>query len=125
MMTLTLLGASVGGFFMGLTTVVFCLVCVLLILLVLLQPAHGEGLAGAFGGGVTDTFFGTKALSYAWKLTIGLAVTYIVLAIAMCKFPTGKVAGRTVTTPGQSQPADQPGGGGGGGGEHPPGDEDH
>lgn len=104
-MTLTLLAASVGGFFMGLTTVVFCLVCILLILLVLLQPAHGEGLAGAFGGGVTDTFFGTKALSYAWKLTIGLAVTYIVLAIAMCKFPAGTPTARTVTQPGQQAPS--------------------
>lgn len=105
MLTLTLLAASWSGFFMGLTTTVFCIVCVLLVLLVLLQPAHGEGLAGAFGGGVTDTFFGTKALSYAWKLTIGLAVTYIVLAVAMCKFPTTGPGGRSVT--GQNQQEDK------------------
>ncbi|GEM_PF-6326453 len=105
MLTLTLL-ASWSGFFMGVATTVFCLVCVLLILLVLLQPAHGEGLAGAFGGGVTDTFFGTKALSYAWKLTIGLAVTYIVLAIALCKFPGGGPAtARTVVPAGQEEKA--------------------
>lgn len=106
MLTLTLLAASWPGFFMGLTTTVFCIVCVLLVLLVLLQPAHGEGLAGAFGGGVTDTFFGTKALSYAWKLTIGLAVTYIVLAVAMCKFPTTGPGNRSVT--GQNQPVERP-----------------
>ena len=93
MLPLTLLAASGAGCYMRLTTTVFCLVCVLLVLLVLLQPAHGEGLAGAFGGGVTDTFFGTKALSYAWKLTIGLAITYIVLAVVLCKFPPEKSTG--------------------------------
>lgn len=98
MATLPLL-ATVGGFFMGLTTVVFCLVCVLLVLLVLLQPAQSEGgLAGAFGGAGTDTFFGTKALSYAWKLTIGLAVTYIVLAVVLTVWhaPATEGGGRSV-----------------------------
>lgn len=75
------------GFLFVLLTVVFILVCMLMIAVVLIQPHEGGGLASAFGGGVSDSFFGTKAISYAWKFTIVLVIVYFALAVIINKLP--------------------------------------
>lgn len=53
---------------------------ILLIGLILLQRGRGGGLAGAFGGMGGQSAFGTKAGDFFTRLTIGLAVFWIVLA---------------------------------------------
>lgn len=63
--------------------ILFCIVCALLILMVIIQPAQGDGLAGAFGGAGSDTFFGTKAGQHINRFTLGLGVIFIFLAIAI------------------------------------------
>lgn len=63
--------------------ILFCLICFFIVVLVLLQPAHGEGLASAFGGTGTDSFFGTKAIPFFWKCTIALGAGFMILAVVL------------------------------------------
>jgi len=67
----------------ALLDVLFVLVCLLLIFMVVITPSQSEGLAGAFGGMGSDSFFGTKAHQHISKFTIGLAVGFLVLAIVI------------------------------------------
>ena len=58
------------------------LVCVLLVIVVLMQSAKGEGLAGAFGGGgsgLTGAVFGGRgAASFLSKATTILAIVFMI-----------------------------------------------
>jgi protein translocase SecG subunit len=72
----------------GLLMAVFILTSLLLIVIVLVQPHYSEsGLAGAFGGGGSDSFLGVKAISVASKVTIVLAVIFLLLVIILNKLP--------------------------------------
>lgn len=71
------------SFLAALLTIIFFLVCVLITLIVLVQPHHGEGLATAFGGGSGDSFFGTKAVTAAARITVVLGSLYVVLALVL------------------------------------------
>ena len=53
---------------------------IFLIGLILLQRGRGGGLAGAFGGMGGQSAFGTKAGDIFTRITIGVAVFWIVLA---------------------------------------------
>lgn len=69
-------------------TVVFVLACLAVTFLVLIQPPHsdgGSGLAGAFIGAGGDSFFGTKAMTMAGKITLVLSVLIVALAISINK----------------------------------------
>jgi protein translocase SecG subunit len=96
--------------FLGvLLTIVFFLVCLLIVLIVLVQPHHGEGLATAFGGSSGDSFFGTKAVSAAARITIVLGATYAVLALILNAGPMRQP--RTVVQTGTETPKEEKGGG--------------
>jgi preprotein translocase subunit SecG len=82
------------GFLITLATIVFILVCILLIAVILLQPSSEGGLGAAFGAPGAESFFGTKAISFFWKLTIVLAAIFVLLAIALNQMRT-----RTATKP--------------------------
>ena len=94
-----------------LLSILFALVCLMLIFMVVITPSQSEGLAGAFGGMGSDTFFGTKAGQHINRFTVGLAVAFLVLAILINVMATrggekreSMVPGRTETTappPGQ------------------------
>lgn len=80
-----------------LLSILFGLVCLLLVVIVLIQPAHSEGLASAFGGGGGEAVFGTKTITYASRVTIVLAVLFFLLAIVLNKIhrPAAGVMGTT------------------------------
>lgn len=62
----------------------FVPICILLILIVLLQAGKGGGLAGAFGGAGAQTFLGARgAVDFLSKLTIYLAIGFMVLALIL------------------------------------------
>ncbi|MCA9169667.1 MAG: preprotein translocase subunit SecG [Planctomycetales bacterium] len=75
--------ASFGHYFYGIT---MSLVAIFLILLVLIQRGRGGGLAGAFGGMGGQSAFGTKAGDTFTRITIGVALFWIVLSIGAVKF---------------------------------------
>jgi preprotein translocase subunit SecG len=60
------------------------LICVALILVVLLQAGRGGGLAGAFGAGAAQTFFGGRgAATFLAKTTSWLAVAFMGMSILL------------------------------------------
>ena len=115
-----------------LITILHVMVSVFLILVVLLQTGKGADLAGAFGGGGSQTAFGARgATTLLHKLTTVSAVlfmvTSLVLAIlasrpsasvvqedgtAAAAAPSGE-ADEAVSEPVDEVPGDVPGGDGG------------
>lgn len=60
------------------------IVCVSLILVVLVQPGKGAGLGNLFGGGGGDQLFSAPSGSaFIRKLTVGLAVVFVLTSIAL------------------------------------------
>lgn len=62
-----------------LMTLLMCM-GLLMIFIVLLQRGRGGGLAGAFGGLGGQSAFGTKAGDVFTKITVGIAIAWVVLA---------------------------------------------
>jgi preprotein translocase subunit SecG len=64
--------------------VLYVFICFFLILVVLVQQGKGADIAGAFGGGGTQTAFGARgATTLLHKLTTGAFIAFIVLALAL------------------------------------------
>jgi len=66
------------------TVTLHVLVCVILVLVVLLQSGKGADLAGAFGGGATQTAFGSRGpASFLSKMTTIAAVVFMLTSIGL------------------------------------------
>src|SRR5215475_6630605 len=102
-----------------LLTIVHVIVCLLLILIVLLQSGKGADLAGAFGGGGSQTAFGARGTAtFLSKLTTGAAVIFMLTSFSLSLFTTrnqgssvmeGAKPDKKQTTPAQSgSPAPAP-----------------
>ena len=64
--------------------VVYVIICFFLILVVLLQQGKGADIAGAFGGGGSQTAFGARgATTFLHKLTTGAFVGFILLSMVL------------------------------------------
>ncbi|QDT65954.1 preprotein translocase subunit SecG [Calycomorphotria hydatis] len=74
------------------------LVGLFLMFIVLLQRGRGGGLAGAFGGAGGQSALGTKAGDVFTKITIGIAVVWVVLA-ALCGFALRAETGGEFSNP--------------------------
>ena len=77
-----------------LLTIIFILVCVLLITVVLLQKGRGGGL-GIIGGGGSQSAFGTRTGDVFTWVTIALVVVFLTLAIGaskLCRPAPGRVS---------------------------------
>jgi len=101
------------GFLYGLVVVVYVFICFFLILVVLVQQGKGADLAGAFGGGGTQTAFGARgATTLLHKLTTGAFIGFIVLALALTILqarPKASVVRGAGAAPVKSAPAQAPG----------------
>ena len=62
------------------TTIALGMVGVILMFVVLMQRGRGGGLAGAFGGMGGQSAFGTKAGDVFTKITVVIAVLWVILA---------------------------------------------
>jgi protein translocase SecG subunit len=51
--------------------------------MVVITPSQEQGIASAFGGMGSDTFFGTKAHQHISKFTLFLAVSFILLGVGI------------------------------------------
>ena len=64
--------------------IVHVLISVFLILVVLVQQGKGADLAGAFGGGGSQTAFGARgATTLLHKLTTGFFIAFVVTSMAL------------------------------------------
>ncbi len=95
-----------------LLTFLHVVVCVILILVVLLQSGKGADLAGAFGGGATQTAFGSRGpASFLSKLTTAAAIVFMVTCLGLSLTGTKEQASsvmdktKAVQTPVKSAPA--------------------
>jgi preprotein translocase subunit SecG len=102
--------------------VLYIFICFFLILVVLLQQGKGADIAGAFGGGGTQTAFGARgATTVLHKLTTGAFIGFIVLALLLTilearpkssviqKLPAKGAQKSAPAQPGTQVPAPQPG----------------
>ena len=91
------------------TLTIYVLVCLVLILVVLMQQGKGGGIAGAFGGGGSQTAFGARSgATVLSRATAVCAVIFIVgalyLGIAGTGGPASVVGGRAPQAPSQTTP---------------------
>jgi len=64
--------------------VVHIIVCIFLVLVVLLQSGKGADLAGAFGGGATQTAFGSRGpASFLTRMTTVVAIVFMFTSIGL------------------------------------------
>jgi preprotein translocase subunit SecG len=91
-------------------------VCIALILIVLLQTGKGADMGAAFGGGTSQTLFGsTGASTFLSKLTTAAAIIFMITSLSLAylsgsrdreSIMTGSES--TVTQPAETKEADQP-----------------
>jgi preprotein translocase subunit SecG len=62
-------------------SILLLLIGLLLIFVILLQRGRGGGLAGAFGGAGGQSAFGTKAGDVFTRITIGIAIAWVTMAV--------------------------------------------
>jgi len=94
----------------ALLTTLHWIVCIILILVVLLQTGKRADLAGAFGGGGSQTAFGARgAATFLSKATTISAVVFMLtsLLLSMLSSEVGGGAGKSVldSVPASSAPA--------------------
>ena len=80
MMALLLAGTGFGYYALA---TIFVIVCILLVFIVVITPSQEGGMAAAFGGMGSDSFFGTKAHQHINKFMVFLAVAFIGLAVIL------------------------------------------
>ncbi len=80
------------------------LVCVILVLVVLLQSGKGADLAGAFGGGATQTAFGSRGpASFLSKMTTVAAVIFMLTSIGLSLMRAERSQGKSLLETGRQQ----------------------
>jgi preprotein translocase subunit SecG len=84
----------------GLVFFVHILVCVLLVIIVLLQSGKSADLAGAFGGGGSQSTFGPRgAASFLSKMTTTLAILFMVTSLTLWIMAANKAGPKSVIQP--------------------------
>ncbi len=68
---------------LGILNIVIVLLTLFLIGIILIQRGKGGGLAGAFGGVGGSSAFGTKTGDIFTKITVGVAIAWILLSMLM------------------------------------------
>jgi preprotein translocase subunit SecG len=72
-------------YLLGFFNVVIVILTVFLIGIILIQRGKGGGLAGAFGGVGGSSAFGTRAGDVFTKVTVGVAIAWILLSMVMVR----------------------------------------
>ena len=95
---------AAGGFGYYTLCTLFVIICILLVFKVVITPSQEGGMAAAFGGMGSDSFFGTKAHQHINKFTVFLAVSFLVLAFWINWINKAPVAAGSVPDTGVTAP---------------------
>ncbi len=88
----------------GIITVLHVFVSVLMIMIILLQMGKGAEMGSTFGGGYSQTIFGSSGpVSFLNKLTTVIAVVFMLTSLTLA-FLTGQSPAKRVEVPGQGAP---------------------
>jgi len=79
----------------GLLLAFHVIICILLIGIVLLQSGKGSSLSNIFGGGGMETVFGAETPTVLNRITVILAVTFMVTSILLAILP-GKLTRKSI-----------------------------
>jgi preprotein translocase subunit SecG len=72
------------GLMNTLLLIVHFIICIAMIVVVLLQADKGVGLSGAFGGGASQTIFGTGGgIGFLGKVTTGMAALFMLTSLGL------------------------------------------
>jgi preprotein translocase subunit SecG len=83
-----------------LLTVLYYVVCLILILVVLLQHGKGADIGVSLGAGSSNTVFGARgAGNFLTKLTTGCAILFMVLAFTLARFHSAETADDLLAAP--------------------------
>jgi preprotein translocase subunit SecG len=87
--------------------IVHVIVCVALIMIVLLQTGKGADMGAAFGGGASQTLFGsTGASTFLSKATTGAAIVFMLTSLVLAYLSSHRTADSIIkSTP---APVEQP-----------------
>jgi preprotein translocase subunit SecG len=73
------------------------IVCVILVLVVLLQSGKGADLAGAFGGGATQTAFGSRGpASFLSRMTTVAAIIFMITSVSLSMISSTKSEAKSI-----------------------------
>lgn len=87
--------------------VIHVIVCIALIMIVLLQTGKGADMGAAFGGGSSQTLFGsTGASTFLSKATTVAAIVFMLTSLTLAYMSGGKVTKSVVTD--VNPPVEQP-----------------
>jgi preprotein translocase subunit SecG len=79
--------------------IIHIMVCIALIMIVLLQTGKGADMGAAFGGGSSQTLFGsTGASTFLSKATTGAAIIFMVTSLGLAYLSSHRTAGESVVT---------------------------
>jgi preprotein translocase subunit SecG len=91
--------------------IVHVLVCFLLILIVLLQTSKGADIGAAFGGGASQTLFGSAGPGgFLTKITTGVAIIFMITSIGLAYMSSHRTGSSIMkeTRPVKTVPAPPP-----------------
>jgi preprotein translocase subunit SecG len=89
--------------------VIYVVICFFLILVVLIQQGKGADIAGAFGGGGSQTAFGARgATTFLHKLTTGAFVGFVVISLLLSILEARPRSSVIQTLPGKAAAAPAP-----------------
>jgi len=89
-----------------LITIIHVIVCVLLIVIILLQAGKGAGMGAAFGGGGSQTLFGsTGGATFLTKITTAVAVIFMLTCLSLAYMSSNQTPKSIVAD--ESAPAGQ------------------
>ncbi|MBI5576404.1 MAG: preprotein translocase subunit SecG [Deltaproteobacteria bacterium] len=98
-----------------LVIVIHVIVSIALILIILLQTGKGSDIGAVFGGGSSNTLFGSSGpTSFLGKLTAGAAVVFMITSLFLAYFaggrssPTIMQGGATSSMPAPAPPQGMP-----------------
>lgn len=74
-----------------LVIVIHVIACFILIAAILFQAGRGGGLSELFGGGTSQTIFGTRASTFLTRATTVAAIVFLLTCVSLTIFSSRKV----------------------------------